>query len=166
VVCKTIGCSIQGEKEIEWLNKSSGVELSPGPEGSATRRFSISESPLDDSLVERIRPILMLPAEIVEEEEVDAPIVSEVCATENDSGDGIQEVSPEFHSRVELCARNLREYRGHIQEPKRLCGPSSFRANRLSKASIPRPIDLGLWKSLAFFAMLRKMVYCTPSSGI
>ena len=133
------------------MNKSSGVELSPGPEGSATRRFSISESPLDDSHAERIRPILMLPAEIVEEEkEVDAPVVSEVCATKNESGDGIPEVSPEFHALVELCARNLRESWGHIQnakkalwaffvpiEPAKPCiDPTAYRSGSLEVACI------------------------------
>ena len=49
-VYKKIGCSIKCAKaEIEWLNKSSGVELGLGLEGSATRRISIGASPFDDS---------------------------------------------------------------------------------------------------------------------
>jgi hypothetical protein len=36
-ICSKIGCTIKGSKEIEWLSKSSGYELSPGPEGSAIR---------------------------------------------------------------------------------------------------------------------------------
>jgi hypothetical protein len=53
------------------------------------------------------------------EEEVDAPGVSEVCAIDKDSGNGIPEVSPEFRCRVELCARNLRESWGHTQKAKK-----------------------------------------------
>ena len=57
-ICNKIGCSIKGAKEIEWLSKSSGFELSPGPEGSATRRFSIGASPIDDSPATRTRALV------------------------------------------------------------------------------------------------------------
>ncbi len=46
-ICNQIGCTIKGAKEIEWLSKSSGFDLSPGREGSATRRLSIGPSPID-----------------------------------------------------------------------------------------------------------------------
>jgi hypothetical protein len=64
-ICNKIGCSIKGAKEIEWISKSSGFELSPGPEGSATRRFSIGASPIDDSPATRTRALVLEPEEVV-----------------------------------------------------------------------------------------------------
>jgi len=118
-VCKKIGCIIKGAKEIEWLNKSSGVELGPGPEGSATRRILIGALPFDDSHAERIRSRLVVADVIFEEEEVDASGVSEVCAIDKDFGNGIPRVSPEFRCRVELCARNLRKSWGPYPESQK-----------------------------------------------
>jgi hypothetical protein len=119
-ICSKIGCSIKGSKEIEWLSKSSVLQVSPGPEGSATRRLSIGASPLDDSPTTARTQALALVAEelVLEEEEEDAPEVLEVSAI--DKGPGIaSDVSHEFRSRVELCARNLRESWGHTQKAKK-----------------------------------------------
>jgi hypothetical protein len=119
-ICNKIGCNIKGAKEIKWLSKSSGFELSPGLEGSATRRLSIGASPIDDSLATLTRALVLVAEEVVlEEEEVDAPGVSEVCAIDKGSGNGIRDVSHEFRTRVELCARNLRETWSHTQKARK-----------------------------------------------
>jgi hypothetical protein len=115
-ICKKIGCIIKGAKEIEWLSKSSGFELNHGSEWSATRRLSIGASPIDDSPTTRTRALALVAEELVlEEEEVDAPGVSEVRAIDKGSGNDL-DVSHEFHNRVELCTRNLRKSWGHTQK--------------------------------------------------
>ena len=144
-ICSQIGCTINGAKEIEWLSKRSGFQLSPGPEWSATRRLSINASPNDESPTTRTRalervldePVLEPVAQerVLDELEVDATDVLEVRAIDKGSGNSNPGVSNEFRSRVELCARNLRESWGHTQKAKKTLW-AFFVPNEPAKAGI------------------------------